>query len=279
VTSPLVAEASPFGGRPVQVFKFLIDETGLSYNYTTFRRAVTYQGVYEPLEGLTVSAMGQGQEDDPSTIAVTVPADTLLAAEFRNPIPPARAMLATYVWHRPPVDNPDDALVWANLFDIVSAAHSPDVTTLTCASLLGQGDMLVPSGLLQRDYCDFATYDPETCKADPDDFKYTGTVTAIDGLAVTVGGASSKSGIDLAYFTLGDFAFNGKHVMIKQQGGDIMLLDEWIPGLGIGSTVTIWAGDPRDRTTCRVRFNNIARFRGFVNMPTANPFYGRGLAS
>jgi hypothetical protein len=247
-----------------------------SIRRTSFRRTVVFrEESYAPAE-IEHSEPSQGVEDAPGTVQISLPGDDAIAIEFKSSIPPSQAMVAVYQYHRPPVDEPDPTNVRAILFDIVSAEHHPKQTVLTCASIIGQGEVIIPSGLVQREQCMFNTYDPLTCGVDPTAFTFEGVVALIDGLEVTVTGASAFN-IDPNFFTLGDFSLGFKHTMIKQQEGDVMLLDEMIPDLVVGDVVKLLAGDDRQKETCRNKFFNIERYFAFPNLPVSNPYYGQGL--
>lgn len=250
----------------------------VDYFRTSFRRTVTYQSdLYLPCE-IEHTEPSYGSEDAPGTIQITLPSDDPISQEFLQSIPPPNPMVAIYEYHRPPVDEPDISHIRRALYDIVSAEDTIHGLVLTCASILGQMDSIVPSGLIQRDFCDFATYHPETCGVSRAAHTFEGTVSNIDGLSVTVPGAAAFRADIPTYFRLGDFSKGTKHTMIREQDGDTVVLDEMIPGLVVDDTVQLVAGDDRTKETCYYVFNNSARRRSFPGLPTVNPYYGRGLA-
>jgi len=244
---------------------------------TSFRRSITYQdSLYTPCE-IEHTEPTWGVEDQPGTIQISLPSDDPIARMLTAPLPPSIPMVAIYQYHRPPTDEPDPANVRSSLYEIKSAEDTGTETTLTCESILGQGDVVVPSGLAQRDYCTFATYDPETCGVNPASYTFQGEVTDIDGLSVTVADASGFGGADPTFFYLGSFSKGIYYTMIAEQIGDVMTLDEMIPGLVVGDLVTLLAGDLRTKEVCATKFFNSARRLSFPDMPTTNPYYGQGL--
>lgn len=251
-------------------------EDGDVYRRTSFRRSVTYLEEKYTAQAIEHSELVLGTQDNEGTIQITLPLDDPLVTALLSPISPTRPMVQIYQYHRPPVNEPDPADVITGLFDITNIETVGKEATLTCASILGQGDILVPTGLVQRDYCTWVTYDPLTCGVNPAEHTFNGVVSAITGMLVTVDGAGAFNA-DPTYFQLGVFTSHGKRTMIKSQDGDVMELDEFIPGLTVGDPVSLLAGDDRTKETCFNRFDNSARRMSFPDLPVKNPYYGQGL--
>jgi hypothetical protein len=251
------------------------------FNRTSFRRKVTFDGETYTACEIEHTEPTTGVDDAPGTIQISLPSDDPIAQEFRKSILPPRPMVQIYQYHRPPTDNPDPANVWSMLYDIVDTEHTPDQTTLTCASILGQMTMIIPSGLVQRDYCIWTTYDPLTCGVNPASFTFTGVVASISGAIVEVtdaGAYDAPLDPDPNVFRLGSLSFGVYSSMIREQNGDFMTLDDPIPGLVVGDSVSLLVGDDRTERTCALRFLNSERRASFPKMPVSNPWYGRGLA-
>ena len=103
-------------------------------------------------------------------------------------------------------------------------------------------------------------------------FAVTDDVTAIsaDGLTVTIPDAALQA--DGYYGAGGRLVFGSRYGFIKEHTGDEITLLTAVPGLIVGSTVTISAGCDRSLTTCNTKFSNAANHQGYPFIPTADPF-------
>jgi uncharacterized phage protein (TIGR02218 family) len=97
--------------------------------------------------------------------------------------------------------------------------------------------------------------------------KHTGTVSAVDGATITVNGAD---GFDDGWFSYGRFIHNdsGAEFGIRAHDGEtIYLWQRPRVTIDVSDTVVLYAGCRRDFDTCKSKFSNFARFRGFPFMP------------
>jgi uncharacterized phage protein (TIGR02218 family) len=123
--------------------------------------------------------------------------------------------------------------------------------------------------------CQWSVYGKE-CGVDPAGFTTTGcAVSAISGLVLTVADAALQAD---GYYTAGYVVVEtgsaaGEKVFIDAHVGSSLTCLTRIPsGLTTSDTVSIVAGCDGLEATCRTKFNNIAYFGGFAEMPEVNPF-------
>lgn len=146
---------------------------------------------------------------------------------------------------------------------------------VTCTSLKGLLKKVCPKYRYQPT-CNHHLYSDE-CGLDKDDYDYSGIVSAIstDGLyfeSDAVKTAMDGDGVSTQNWTRFGFAtYNGYNRVIARQNGNAFYLRYKIPGMEAGHTVTVYAGCDGLRSTCYDKFNNIANFLGFAEVPWDNP--------
>lgn len=123
--------------------------------------------------------------------------------------------------------------------------------------------------------CRFALYS-DGCTLDIADFQTPGTITAISGLVLTVGAASSAPEAD--YYKAGVIEWNGLFGFIIAHNGSSLTLLSPMPGLqaafdlSASEAVQIAPGCNLSRSQCVSRFDNVLNFGGFPYMTEKNPF-------
>ncbi len=113
------------------------------------------------------------------------------------------------------------------------------------------------------------------CNLDIDDFKVSGTVSAISGLALTVAAAALQ--VD-GFYKSGVVLFNGLYGWVESHVGSTLTLIGPIDGLADyvdehgSAPVDIAPGCDLSKATCNDKFNNGLNHGGFPNLPDNNPF-------
>lgn len=271
-------EALRSGGKPSELYHFFRSTEDWFHTSGSVTVIDEDSNVYLPLE-ITRGEIDAGGADRPGALPVTIPVDCDLGLAIQSGSTPTPIQLRITRSHRGVADS--DAIIFIGELSTADADEG-DVLQLQCLPFTARLGDNIPQGAFQRDQCAFTTYDPTTCKVDPANFTFVGEVTAIDGLVITVDGASDfvpllpGSVTDPFMFKLGSAVFGEQQTMIEEQDGDNLTLLEDI-GLEIGSMVTLIAGDDRAPSTCSAKFQNSARNMSFKDMPTVNPFYGQGL--
>lgn len=130
-----------------------------------------------------------------------------------------------------------------------------------------------PGAVAQRQ-CPWRLYSAE-CGVVRASFESSETASAYDDAVVSVAGAAGEPD---GYFTGGILTFGGEERTIEKHLGAALTLSAGFTALAdaivsAGSVpVTLAAGCDKSATTCRDRFDNIARHGGFIAM-TDDPFY------
>jgi hypothetical protein len=233
---------------------------------------LSYEGErFEPLE-INHGEIERGSEDNPGAVPVTLPTDSAIGLVLQAGSAPTPISLRISMQQLG--DPADPAIIFNG--ELRGADFQDEICTVQAIPLQSRINVTMPRGRWQRKQCVWNTFDPDTCRVDPAPFTFAGTVSAIDGLTVTVTGAGAFN-TDPAFFALGVLTKGEYKGMIETQDGDDILLQRMIPGLLVGDSVSLLAGDDRTKETCLVKFNNIERHMAFYQIPTLNPHYGQGL--
>lgn len=132
------------------------------------------------------------------------------------------------------------------------------------------------AGFVAGRQCPWRLYSPE-CGVDKAAFAIAGTATTYDAAVITVAAAAGQAD---GYFAGGLVEFGDDARMIVRHVGSSLTLSGKFPRLsdaiaGSGAAaVTIYPGCDKSLTTCRDRFNNIAR-NGSLPLMSDNPFTTR----
>lgn len=262
-------EKSRAQGRPRYFYHFF--RSVEDWYYTSYRTVLAYNGqAYLPLE-INHNEIVGGGEDRPGLVEVTLPTDSDLGLILQAGSAPSSISLRIAMQHANMLDDP--AIIFNG--ELRGTQITDDLCVVTAVPLQSRLSMVMPRGLFERRQCVWNTYTPE-CGVDPALFTFAGTVAGIDGLIVSVTGASAFNA-DPAFFTLGVLTKGEYRGMIERQDGDEMTLQHAIPGLIVGDAVTLLAGDDRTKETCLNKFDDIERHMSFYLIPVQNPHYGQGL--
>ncbi len=267
-------EGSRSQGRPMELYHFFRGTE--DWFYTSSKFVIVFEGdVYEPLE-ITRSTIDLGGEDKPGAITVRLPTDSDLGALLQAGTSPTPISLQITRIQRDALTQP--AIIFIG--ELSTADDQDEMTAVQALPFLARLDFTIPQGLFQRRQCHWNTFDTLTCKAVKATFTYTGEVTAISGVQVTVDGAvdfDPGTGTRVDMFALGIIQKGEWQGMIESQSGNVLTLIERVPTLEVGDEVQLIAGDDRTPETCRDKFGKIARYLAFPDMPVVDPYSGQGL--
>jgi uncharacterized phage protein (TIGR02218 family) len=118
------------------------------------------------------------------------------------------------------------------------------------------------------------------CNLDKASFAYAGIPSAVAGQVVTVSAAASHPD---GFFTAGMIAAaDGTLRYITSHVGSTITMMRRLPSLETAfaagpTTVTLYPGCDRTRSTCNTTFNNLPNYGGFDWIPTRNPFNGASI--
>lgn len=256
-------EASVEGGRPVELYIFTIGAT--VYRYTSAEDTVVYSAnAYLPRQIERSSPAVDGSSSAPM-MEITLPTDDPVASRYVGIVPAERVHVEIISFHR--LDSPNGYILWNGR--IVSAKFEKQGAMCRLFSVSSESALSRPiPGRKFQGLCNHQLYDGG-CKVVKASNGYTGTVSLVNGLEITVTGVSSE-GADWALG--GTVEFEGDKRLIVGQSGDVLTLQ--IPFLDNPSAqdVDVYAGCDHTLTVCNTKFSNHLNFGGFPFVPTKNPF-------
>lgn len=267
-------EQSKHQSTPIEFYHFY--RSTEDWYYVANKRTRTLDGIAYTPSAITRGSIEYGSEDRPGALAVMLPLKSALGADIQAGALPTP--LSLVITRQQPAATDEPAIIFVGEVDTAEVLGKK--VNLQCLPFTARLGQTAPQGLYQRRQCQFNTYDPNTCKVNGLTFRFTGAVSAIDGLNITVDGAADfdpGTGTLPDMFALGTFGFGERKVMIESQLDDTVTIIERVSGLVVGSIVTLQAGDDRLPETCNTKFNNSARYLAFELMPVLNPFDGQGL--
>lgn len=246
-------------------------------NYTSADVPITYGGVTY-LPALIERQSFRARQDGLSQ------AELEIALDLNNPIAQQwfvsghlpSAPVACRILRVHADDLTDDAVPFVG--QVIRTKIVDKRVVLTMASVERLAERRVPRVFNQR-LCNNFLYD-KVCALDPTKFQFSGVVTAIlsGGFTVVVAGADTFAGADLSYFKDGVLiAPDGTRGWITGQAAGAINLQEPVPGLAVGNTVTLLAGCDLTYHTCVARFQNAHHRRAMDLIPDRNAFTGAGL--
>jgi hypothetical protein len=269
----LELERSRFQSKPIKLFHFYRGTE--DWYYTSNKFVVVFDSqVFLPL-AIKHSQVEYGGEDLPGACPVSLPVDSDLGQVLKLGAMPTPVQLDIIRLQRDASTQP--AIIFKG--ELGAGDVQNRQITVQCWPFESQLNLVVPQGLYQRDYCQWNTYDEFTCKVNKATFTFTGVIEAISGTEITVTDASTfdpGTGVREDMFVNGIFQKDEYQVLINAQAGDVLTLIEPIPGLLVGDSVDLVAGDDRTLTTCSEKFANAGRRLAFRWMPVVDPFYGQG---
>lgn len=270
-------EISQYTANLVEHFRFL---AGTEYLWTSAPTDQTLttgtadqNGVYIATP-IALSNLEHVRDLGDFTLQITVPRDNTVANLFRAYVPDDGVQVWVYRKHQ----SDNEITTWF-AGDVLSCEWKESQAVLTCQPNIGKMKRL---GLWMRwqPTCNLQVYSTR-CGVDPDDFTDSVTITAIDGLTITVSGMPAVA----------DGYYNGGYVTdasgtkrhIEMHVGDDLTLMLDLAGLAVTDTVSLTAGCDGQQTTCRSKFfpaggslvagiGNIRNFLGFFTSPDRNIF-------
>lgn len=271
-------EISQYTGNLVEHFRFLVGST--EYLWTsapadqTLSTGTTDQNGTYTATPIALSNLEHVRDLGDFTLQITVPRDNDVANLFRGYVPDPGVQVWVYRKHQ----SDTEVTTWF-AGDVLSCDWKESQAVLNCQPNIGKMKRL---GLWMRwqPTCNLQVYSTR-CGVDPDDFTSSVTVTAIDGLTITVSGMPT---VDDGYYNGGYiYDADGSRRHIELHTGDDLTLILDLDGLAVSDTISIVAGCDGFHETCRSKFfpaggslvvgvGNIRNFLGFFTTPNRNPF-------
>lgn len=263
-------EESIEGGRKVVLYHFLIGTT--NYRYTSAGDEIVFQAnTFFPRQ-ITGSAPSRAVDENPVDLEINIPATDAVVLPFIGTVPGQRMAVTIYEVHRDDLVNAH--ILWQGRIAGASFTENGTKAVMRAITSESAASRPVPRHKYQS-LCNHFLYDAN-CTLDRELFKFTGTITAIVGNVITIGGLFAAEGADWA---LGGYIKQSGgedyRMVLNQSGDDLTVLLAFADNL-LGSTVDVYAGCLRDIGTCETKFNNKVNHGGWPNIPTKNIFQ-RGL--
>lgn len=270
-------EISEFTGNLVEHFRFLAGSTEYLWtsapaDQTLSTGTADQNGTYAATP-IALSNLEHVRDLGDFTLQITVPRDNAVASLFRAYVPDNGVQVWVYRKHQ----SDNEITTWF-AGDVISCEWKESIAVLNCQPNIGKMKRL---GLWMRwqPTCNLQVYSTR-CGVDPDDFTEDVTITAIDGLTITVSGMPT---VDDGYYNGGYVYFDGMKRHIEWHEGDELTLLLDLDDLAVSDTVAITAGCDGQHTTCREKFfpaggslvegiGNIRNHLGFFTSPDRNIF-------
>lgn len=265
------SEASTYQGRPSHLYEFNIDQK--TWYVTSADSDISYNGNLYRALGISDDGVKQTGEVQTDNMRITVPVYFDLVSLYVNTPPIGDVTVKRYRKH----ENEDIAAVNYVGFVINVNFTTPGVVELTCQTL---------SPTMQRNGvrltwgrgCPYALYDGATCKVNKENHRLvTEVVSSARGTIVVAADLASYGD---GYFTAGfvewtDTRTGGPNRRgITDHTGNTLTLLGRSDGIADGDSVSIFPGCNRVVETCAAKFNNLANYGGFTNLPGKSPFSG-----
>lgn len=268
-------EISNQDGQPVALYKFQWGNT--FWRYTSADRDIVLNelGVDHTYTAIAISDSGMVQGGDQGNdFNVTAPSDIPLAVLYRGTPPSGTIFLTVRRKHA----SDDEAPVWW-IGTVGNVKRESDVSISVVGRTLTASFKRSGLRLSWQRSCPHILYD-RGCKVDPDAHGVAGTITAKDGVSVTVSGATVG---DEARFMGGfirwvaDISGTYERRGIEETGtigsGTFKLFGR-PDRLDVGDTITLYPGCKHTPTACDVDFGNLPNYGGYDFIPGKSPFDG-----
>lgn len=251
---------------PVELYEFTFGTQ--IWRFTDSDANYVFGGnTYTP-EPITRAGLRQSEEDGSMSLDFIVDALNPIADFFRVPFLPAQQLWLTI--YRTHVGSVDSAVLFRGR--VGQCVFEGGTAKMTAVPMRNAIQKSIPVQLVQQ-LCNNTLYD-QRCKASPDLFKFSGTISTLVGLTITLtgvagtkvtgyfdGGFIQKAGVPAA--TILDHTSDGTTATIR-------LL--YNPGYAAADVVDAYAGCDKRSDTCINKFANIPNHQGYPLFPTFDPF-------
>ena len=271
-------EISEYSGNPIEYYRFLVGATEYLYTSAPVAQTLTtgtaeQNGTYTPTP-ISLGGLEHVSDHGDFTIPINVPRDNPVADLFRGYVPDEGVQVWVYRKHT----SDDEVTTWF-AGEVLDCQWKESQAVLKCQPNIGKMKQL---GLWMRwqPTCNLQVYSTR-CGVNPADFTDSVTISAVNGLTITVTGMPAVAD---GYYNGGYITdANGTKRHIELHVGNDLTLLLALTGLAVSDVIDITAGCDGQHTTCRERFfpsggsfvagvGNIRNFLGFFTSPDRNPF-------
>lgn len=263
-------EISNDSGQPIALYQLRWGNT--TWRYTSADEDQEWDG--NDFQAIAISDGGVKQtgsnQDD---FTVTLPSDMPIVDLFRS-TPPSEPIWLTV--RRKHVGDEDAPVQYVGKVANVKRREERTTAEVRCIAISASYKKTGLRLTWDRN-CPFILYD-HNCRADRELFKVETTVTAIDGIEITV---ASSGAYDEPQFIGGFVEWDAdglgtpeRRSIETSSGTNTYMLMGRADRLEIGQDITLFIGCDRIPTTCDGTFDNMDNYGGFPQMPGKSPFDG-----
>lgn len=277
-------ETSRAGGQPIALVAFTSGGQGW-YLTTDAESQVHLNTEFEPVP-CTIGPQRQSGEADAGSVEIRLPRDHALADLLLTGLLFDSVGVRVFLRHRPTtevsvqqqLDNP--ALAPPTVVHFVGQVATSTVEGLdlvvTCRPLQGLLEQAIPTQVISKQ-CRHLQYG-HACGLSLEDWTESHAVASVsaDGMELTIPTLFAGGWVDTeTHFQAGVVRYNGRFRMIVWQSTTTIRLLGPFPEDLTGQTVEIAPSCGRNIDRCRVDFDNLRQYGGFIAHPEQNPFEGR----
>jgi len=254
-------EESQQSGAPVELYDFCINLT--HWHYTSADHDITYSGQDYLARPVARAAIEMSDEVARAGLTISVSRDDAFVGSYLLGVGGRLASVTILRGHEA---DGEFVTIWKGRVGAIVFKNS--LAEIQCESIFTS---LKRQGLRAKyqHLCRFALYG-EGCNVSEGDYLFTGSISVVSGLTLTVPGLDGQA--DGYYFAgllkYGDFVWR----MIEGHAGNVITVDRSLPGAAYGDTVLVYPGCDHTSDACRDKFNNLLNFGGFEFIPLVNPF-------
>lgn len=258
-------ETSVYGGKPVELYRF-VHGTNI-WTYNTGEEDITHDGeVYTPLALSRDGEMVISGEPTKVNITVVLPVASAVSKLYLSGAP-EQVVLLTVFRHHYGADLP--LVYWKGR--VISVVWESSQAKLSCESIFSSLKRIGLRARYQRG-CRHVLYGPG-CRVLKEDYAINGAIDVIDA-SRTIITISELSSFPSGYFVAGMVQFPGELRFILGHSGTRITLSTPVINSIVKDEAIIYPGCNHTRAVCSSKFNNILNFGGFPWIPTTNPFQG-----
>lgn len=268
----LTYETSIGDGEPVFLYEF--NRGGGLFRYTSCNKDVTTAGPITwtaiPIKDDGIPQSGNADED---FMTVTLPSTSDVPSLFSQTPPSQQMTLTIKAFH---TSDPDLQVITIWIGTVSSCNIGPIGTAkLKCRTLdasFENDGVTVPWSR----GCPYALYDPNTCKANKDDFVVNVTLAAVGSNVLTSGDFTAYPS---PRFMGGFITWENTDGSTETRGiivhdGNTATIMGYANGLVVGQTIKAYPGCLHTTLDCDTFFNDLPNYGGYPMMPGRSPFDG-----
>lgn len=256
-------ETSEQDGAPIELYEFR--RNAKVWRFTSSEVDVTVEANLYTSATLRRSELEISNEKERNNITVTCARNFEIAELFRVSPKTDKISLTLRRYHRA---DAEIAVIWKGA--VLNSKWVGASATLQCEPVTTS---LERAGLqrLSQTNCPYVLYG-RGCNLDKDDFKTDTTVTAIDGVVVSVAALGAYTSYGGGFIEKEDVDGNFERRFIESFTGLDLTLSSRFETLAVTDAVTVYPGCSHTMAVCDSDFDNILNYGGMPFMPLKNPF-------